>query len=156
MFSLIVAYDTNKGIGKDNSLPWHLKDDLKLFKEHTINKKIVMGRKTFESVGKPLPNRFTYIVSNKVKENDINYAYISDFKSFLETNKETEEEIVICGGANIYRQALPYCQKLYISKVNNVYDCDTFFPEFNENDYRQIQVLKYAEFTFYEYEKCYN
>lgn len=153
MFSLIVAHDANKGIGKGNKLPWHFKEDLKLFKEHTLNKKIVMGRKTFESIGKPLPKRFTYIVSNGTYENGENYAYINDFKSFLENNQNKQEEICICGGANIYKQALPYCKKLYISKINNVYDCDTFFPDFNENKFKIVFHKKYCDFTFYEYEK---
>ena len=115
MFSIIVAYDENRGIGKDNNLVWHIKDDLKLFKEHTINKRIVMGRKTFESIGNPLPNRHTLIVSNNKKENGENYSYIDDFSTFLKENMNTSEEIMICGGANIYRQALPYCKKLCIS-----------------------------------------
>lgn len=152
MFSIIVAYDENRGIGKDNDLVWHIKDDLKLFKEHTLNKRIVMGHKTFESIGKPLPKRHTLIVSNNKKEDGENYSYIDDFSTFLKKNMDTSEEIMICGGANIYRQALPYCKKLCISKVNGVHDCDTFFPEFNESDYKLINTIKYADFTYYEYE----
>ena len=105
MFSIIVAYDENRGIGKDNDLVWHIKDDLNLFKEHTLNKRIVMGRKTFESIGKPLPNRHTLIVSNNKKEDGENYSFIDDFSTFLKENMNTSEEIMICGGANIYRQA---------------------------------------------------
>ena len=156
MFSLIVAFDDHKGIGKDNKLPWYFKEDLKLFKENTINKKIVMGRNTFDSIGKPLPLRHTFIVSNQIKENKENITYINDFDHFLKTNKDSKEEIMICGGASIYALALPYCTKLYISKVEGNYNCDTFFPNFNENKFKIVFHKKYCGFTFYEYEKCYN
>ena len=89
---------------------------------------------------------------NNKKEDGENYSYIDDFSTFLKENMNTSEEIMICGGANIYRQALPYCKKLCISKVNSVHDCDTFFPDFNESDYKLINTIKYTDFTYYEYE----
>ncbi len=153
MFSLIVAHDIDLAIGYKGQIPWHLKEDLKQFKEHTINKRIVMGRVTFESIGKPLPNRHTIVVSSIYKENSENVSYISDLLSFLEENKDNEEEIMICGGANIYKEALPYCKKLYISLVDGKHLADTYFPKYNVDDYEILSKKVFEGFTLIEYLK---
>ena len=153
MFSLIVAHDIDLAIGYKGQIPWHLKEDLKQFKEHTINKRIVMGRVTFESIGKPLPNRHTIVVSSIYKENSENVSYISDLLSFLEENKDSEEEIMICGGANIYKEALPYCKKLYISLVDGKHLADTYFPKYNVDDYEILSKKVFDGFTLIEYLK---
>ncbi len=153
MFSLIVAYDENRTIGYKNTIPWHLPQDLKQFKEHTTNKRIVMGNNTFKSIGKPLPNRHTIIITKNIKENSDNVSYVSDLISFLKENENTDEEIMICGGASVYKAALPYCKKLYISLVEGKHMGDTFFPEFDLNDYKLINKTKFEGFTLLEYEK---
>lgn len=152
MLSLIVAYDQNKTIGYKGNIPWHLSEDLKQFKAHTINKRIVMGSNTFKSIGKPLPNRHTIVVTSNVKENSDNVSYISDFDSFLKENENTNEEIMVCGGASIYKQALPYCKKLYISLVDGTHTGDAYFPDFDLNNYELSNQTKYAGFTLLEYD----
>lgn len=154
MITLIVAMDPHNGIGLDGKLPWHIKDDLKLFKEKTLNHKVVMGRKTFESIGRPLPNRENYIVTRNnqmsIKEN---LMIINDFEDFLKNNEMTDEEIFVIGGAEIYQVALPYAKRLAISRVNKSYTCDTFFPLFNLNKYKEIECKEFDEFKFTLLEK---
>ncbi len=153
MFSLIVAYDEVRVIGYKNTIPWHLSEDLKQFRAHTINKRIVMGNNTFKSIGKPLPNRHTIIITKNKKEDTNDVSYVADFETFLKENENTNEEIMICGGASIYSKALPYCKKLYISLVEGKHTGDTYFPKFDLNNYKLINKTKFEGFTLLEYEK---
>ncbi len=155
MFSLIVAFDQNRAIGFEGNLPWHLKDDLKQFKEHTIGKRIVMGNTTFQGLKKPLKDRITIVVcSEKNKKTDSDeVVYCCDFAKFLEENKDTEEEIVICGGSSIYRQSLDYCQILYISHVIGEFEADAYFPEIDYRQFKINTVKDYEGFRFVEYER---
>lgn len=154
MITLIVAMDPHNGIGIDGKLPWHIKEDLKLFKERTLNHKIVMGRKTYESIGKPLPNRENIVVTrNQSWSNLDHFRIIHNFEEFLKENSETDEEIFIIGGAEIYQIALPFANRLAISHINKSYDCDTFFPMFNTNKYKEIESIKYDDFRFSLLEK---
>ena len=141
MITLIVAMDPHNGIGIDGKLPWHIKEDLKLFKDRTINHKVVMGRKTYESIGKALPKRYNFVVThnNNFKAID-QIEIIHDFESFLIENERSDEEIYIIGGAEIYRLALPYAKRLAISCIKKNYSCDTFFPMFNSNKYNQLLI----------------
>ncbi len=153
MFSLIVAYDEDRVIGYKGSIPWHLPEDLKHFKAHTINKRIVMGNNTFKSIGKPLPNRHTIIITKNKKEDTSDVSYVSNLEPFLKENENTDEEIMICGGASIYKETLPYCKKLYISLVDGKHTGDTYFPEFDLNSYELVNQTKYDGFTLLEYKK---
>jgi len=154
MITLIVAMDPHNGIGIDGKLPWQIKEDLKLFKERTLNHKVVMGRKTFESIGKPLPNRENIVVTRNQFLSNIEYVrIIHDLESFLSENEKTNEEIFIIGGAEIYQIALPYAKRLAISHINKSYNCDTFFPMFNSNKYKEIESIKFDEFRFSLLEK---
>lgn len=154
MIILIAALDPKNGIGIDGKLPWHIKDDLKLFKERTLNHTIVMGRKTFESIGKPLPKRNNCVVSrNKSYQAVDGVEFISDFKDFLVKNELTEESIYVIGGAEIYKQALPFAKQLALSMVKQEYSCDTFFPEFDIEQYNEIEKLEFDEFRFLLLEK---
>lgn len=154
MITLIVAMDPHNGIGIDGKLPWHIKEDLKLFKERTLNHKVVMGRKTFESIGKPLPNRENIVVTrNQFFSNVEHISVIHNLESFLSENEKTNEEIFIIGGAEIYQIALPYAKRLAISHINKSYNCDTFFPMFNSKKYKEIESIKFDEFRFSLLEK---
>lgn len=154
MIILIAALDPKNGIGIDGKLPWHIKDDLKLFKVRTLNHTIVMGRKTFESIGKPLPKRNNCVVSrNKSYQAVDGVEFISDFKDFLVKNELTEESIYVIGGAEIYKQALPFAKQLALSMVKQEYSCDTFFPEFDIEQYNEIEKLEFDEFRFLLLEK---
>ena len=130
MISIIVAFDKNFCIGKDGKLPWHIKEDLKWFKERTLNHTIVMGKNTFLSIGKILPNRKTILVSNSLKIEEENCHTIQNLQEFLEENKNSKEEIFVCGGESIYRQALPYAKKFYLTLIDTeIENGDTFFPK---------------------------
>ncbi len=137
MLSLIVAIAADNVIGKNNKLIWHISDDLKRFKQITSGKKMIMGRKTFESLPGVLPNREHIILTRDknytVDSNQVTIEY--DFDSILKKYLNSEDEVFIIGGAEIYKQFLPYCNKLYLTKINHSFDGDTYFPEINYADF---------------------
>lgn len=154
MIVLIAALDPKNGIGKDGKLPWHIKEDLNLFKEKTLNHKIVMGRKTYESIGKALPRRINLVVSRSNKyKNEKDLIMINDFEKFLKENENTEELIYIIGGEEIYKQALPYAKRLSLSFVKDTYDCDTYFPNFDYEAYKEIESVEFEQFKYSLLEK---
>jgi dihydrofolate reductase len=126
MITLISAYSKNKVIGVDNKLPWHLPEDLKRFKSLTLGKNIVMGRKTFESIGRPLPGRTNIVLSKSGFKADGVFVYdsipniLNDFK-----------DIVVIGGEQIYKTFLYYADTLEITEIDKEFEGDAFFPEFN-------------------------
>ena len=130
MLSIIVAKAKNNVIGKDNALIWHLPEDLKRFKNLTIGHTIIMGRKTFESLGKVLPNRHHVVLTNNSDfyvENE-NVEVINDINQLEKYINDKEENFVI-GGASIYKLLLPYCKKMYITEINEDFDGDAMFPD---------------------------
>lgn len=154
MIILIAALDPKNGIGRNGSLPWHIKEDLALFKEKTLNHKIVMGRKTFESIGKPLPKRINYVVTrNKDYANQQDIEIISNLDDFLKHYENTEEVIYIIGGSDIYAKAIPYAKRLALSFIKEVYNCDTFFPDYNLNNYKEIESIEFEHFKYSLLEK---
>lgn len=152
--SLIVAIGQNNEIGKDNKLLWHLPNDLKFFKEVTSNKTIIMGKNTFESLPKMLPNRKHIIISNteyKV-ENAIVFYNIEDTLDYV---NNTNEDCFIIGGMSIYEQLLPYAKYLYITKIEATSAADTFFPKIKESEYEitylgenQDNNIKYKHYKY--------
>ena len=161
MISVVVATDEKGGIGKDNKLMWNIPSDLKRFKEITTKNQIkinnnirnivIMGSKTYESIGKELPNRANIVLSLK------NKCSIT-FEDILDYNERfPEEEMFVIGGEQIYKQFLPYADKIYLTKVNGDFGADRFFY-FNEDMYELtyrsgIQKDNGYEFEFLEYEK---
>ena len=148
--SHVVALSNNNVIGVDNNLPWNLKTDLAHFKDYTTNKIIVMGRKTFESIGRPLPNRKNLIVSNTL--NEINGAYI--YKSTEEAIKNAKEmcinneiynEIVIIGGGYLFRDTLKITNKLVLSEVDCEIDGDVFYPKINLEKWNDVSSKKFTK-----------
>ncbi len=143
--SMIAAMAENRVIGNKNTLPWHLPADFKYFKERTLNKVIILGLNTFKSIGeKPLPNR-KHVILNK----DANYKVPEN--CFLATSidqaleiakklaQETgQEEIMVCGGASVYTQFLPMAQRLYLTYIHQDFEGDTFFPEFNMAEWKEV------------------
>lgn len=140
MLSLIVAVAQNNVIGKDNKLIWHISEDLKRFKEITSGKTIIMGRKTFESLPGVLPNRQHIIVTRdkNYKVNSDKVTIVHDLNTLIDQYKNCNDEVFIIGGAEIYKQSLPHADKLYLTKINNFFDGDTFFPEINY-DYFKVE-----------------
>ena len=140
MLSIIVAIARNNAIGKDNKLLWHLPDDLKRFKKLTIGHSIIMGRKTFESLGRVLPNRHHIILSKNAQMNidDENVEIINDI-SKLEKYINSEEENFVIGGAAIYKLLMPYCKKMYVTEIDKEFDGDVYFPEISLEEWKATE-----------------
>ena len=143
MLSIIVAIADKNVIGKDNKLIWHLPEDLKRFKEITTGHRIIMGRKTFESLGRVLPNRKHIILCNDM-EMDINDENVEVLDDISKLNKyiESEEECFVIGGATIYKLLMPYANKMYITKINKEFEGDVYFPEIKDNEWKEVSKEK--------------
>ncbi|MFH0820077.1 MAG: dihydrofolate reductase [bacterium] len=133
IISIIVSIAKNRAIGKDNQLLWQIPEDLKHFKKITSGHVVLMGQKTYESIGKPLPNRTNVVISDDYSFNPRGVVVTRSFEEGLNKAREIEkEEIFIIGGGSIYRQFLPMTDKLYLTVVEGDYDADTFFPDYSE------------------------
>lgn len=143
MLSIIVAIANENVIGKDNKLIWHLPEDLKRFKEITSGHTIIMGRKTFESLGRVLPNRKHIILCNDMQMNiDNENVEIVDDISKLDKYICADEECFVIGGATIYKLLMPYANKMYITKINQNFEGDVYFPEIKETEWGEISREK--------------
>lgn len=148
MIKIVVATDDNLLIGKEgtvNGMPWHFPEDLKFFKETTINQTIVMGRTTYEAIGRPLPNRKTIVVS-RGNFSDDRIEVENDLVDLIKKYKNSNEDLFICGGASIYKQALPYVDELIISRIPGSYTGETYFPSFNEYDFNLVETTELETF----------
>lgn len=133
MVSLIVAYDRNRLIGKEGKMPWFIDGELRRFRELTTGNVVIMGRKTIEAIGKPLPDRVNIVISR-----DKNYDGCIMARSFdeaMEKARETGLEIYITGGSTVYAPAIDIVDKMYITEIDAEYEGDTYFPDFDENDF---------------------
>jgi len=143
MLSTIVAVAKNNVIGKDNKLIWHLPEDLKRFKNITTGKVIIMGRKTFESLGRVLPNRKHVILCNDMEMNIENEnVEILDSIEKLDKYINSDEECFVIGGATIYKILMPYVEKLYITEIKQEIEGDVYFPEIDKNIWKEISREK--------------
>ena len=131
--SLIVAMDRNRLIGCDNQLPWRLPADLQHFKATTMGKPIVMGRKTWESLGRPLPGRTNIVITRN--ENYLAEGAVVVHSLQVALEKADAEEIMLIGGANLYAQALPQVDRLYLTRVDGSFEGDAWFPEISESEW---------------------
>jgi len=134
MITIIAALTKNNVIGKDNKLLWNLPDDLKNFKRLTTGNIIIMGRKTFESIGRPLPNRHNIVISRSMQKRDGIETHAT-IESAINSAKKLNKEIFIIGGAEIYRQTLKYADRMILSHVDIEVDGDVFFPTFNKEEW---------------------
>jgi dihydrofolate reductase len=135
MISFVVAMDENRAIGKDNTLPWHLPADLQYFKKVTMGKPIVMGRKTYESIGKPLPGRENIVVTRHLEYKAEGTTIVHSIDEVL---KKEAEEICVIGGTEIFKMFLPVADRLYITEIHDTFDADTFFPKLNEEVWTEV------------------
>jgi dihydrofolate reductase len=127
--NIIVATDLNGAIGKDNQLPWHMPADLKHFKETTLGKPVIMGRKTYESIGRPLPGRINVVVSQTLSKDEYGITVVKSLTEAFEALEGHTEAFVI-GGGQLYREALPLATTLYLTKIHTlVGNADTWFPK---------------------------
>tara|TARA_Y100000768_G_scaffold381176_1_gene359419 strand:+ start:298 stop:801 length:504 start_codon:yes stop_codon:yes gene_type:complete len=156
VISHVVALSNNNVIGVNNDLPWNLKKDLAHFKNYTTNKIILMGRKTYESIGRPLPNRINFVVSNTLK--NIKGAHV--FKSTEEALSKAKnlcdeadyKEIVIIGGGYLFRETLEITNKLVLTRVNCDIDGDVYYPEIDLENWKEISSEVYKKDSDNEYD----
>ncbi len=138
----IVACDSLYGIGKNGGLPWpHNEEDMKWFRKNTEGSIVVMGRKTWESIGcRPLKHRINIVVSNSILTGDFDSQYYGNMEKVLQVIQSDypDLDVWIIGGGEIYRQALPYCDNLYLTKFKDSYDCDTFLDPQQINQFSQL------------------
>jgi dihydrofolate reductase len=132
VITLIVAAGTNNEIGKNNKLIWHLSNDLKRFKKITSGHSIIMGRKTFESFPKALPNRTNIVITRDKEYKAENAVVVNSLEQAIEYTKEDQQPFII-GGGEIYKQALGIAHKLELTRVHESFEADTFFPELNNS-----------------------
>lgn len=151
--SIIAALSENRVIGKDNKLPWHIPEDLRWFKKVTAGHPLIMGRKTFDSIGRPLPGRKNVIIS---RQRDYKVPEALVFHSLEDTidklKADREEEIFIIGGANIFKEALTYTDRIYLTLIHKEFQGDVFFPEIPAGIFKKTfeeRHLKPLPFTFF-------
>lgn len=143
MLSIVVAKAKNNIIGKDNKMIWHLPADLKHFKELTTGHTIIMGRKTFESLGRPLPNR-KHIIFSQNPDFKLNYENVEVVHSLLQIQEliEGKEEAFVIGGAMIYNFLMPYVRKMYVTEIEKEFEGDAFFPRIDEKIWKETSREK--------------
>ena len=139
MFSIIAAIGKNRELGKNGKLVFHLKEDMAFFRETTTGHKVIMGRKTWESLPGKLPGRVNIVVTGQ--EFDGPDEIIHNLDEFIAKNKNTDEEIFIIGGGAIYEKFLPLAKKMYLTEVNASVEADIYFPEFDQNEFKK-QLIK--------------
>ena len=158
--SLIAAMDRNRLIGNNNALPWHLPADFAWFKARTMNKPVIMGRKTWESIGKPLPGRTNIVISRQPGQVPEGVVWVSSLEQALAVDAEAEE-VMIIGGSTIYELAMPRVSRMYLTYVDAEFEGDAWFPQTGD-DWQQVSVEHreadeknaYAcEFVVYERER---
>lgn len=145
LISAILAMGENRVIGKDNQLPWHLPADLKHFKALTMGHPVLMGRKTYESIGRPLPNRTNIIMTRDATLQIPHCIVVTSFEDALQNAAViAAKEIFIIGGAEIYQQLLPLTTCIYLTIVHQTFSGDTFFPKLNQNEWEEIERIDHS------------
>jgi dihydrofolate reductase len=137
--SLIVAMASNRVIGNNNVMPWHLSADLKKFKQITMGSPILMGRKTFESIGRPLPGRTNIILSRNSEYRQDECLVFNDIEKAIKKACESSGEIFVIGGADLYEAMLPIADALYITIINREFQGDAFFPDIDMNEWSEVE-----------------
>ncbi|HAQ06424.1 MAG TPA: dihydrofolate reductase [Bacillus bacterium] len=154
MISLIWAMDENRVIGLHNQLPWRLPEDLKFFKRMTMGHPIAMGRKTYESIGRPLPGRENIVITRDQRFSPEGCTILNSIQGFIDYADQCNGEVFVIGGAEIFKEILPEADKLYITMIHDQFEGDTFFPVFDIDNW-QLETReqgKKDEKNPYEYE----
>lgn len=159
MITMIAAVAENNALGKNNELLWHLPDDFKRFKQVTSGHYIIMGRKTFESFPKPLPNRTHIVITRQKDYHPEGCIVVNTIEKALEISQK-EAEVFIIGGGEIYNLALPFADKLDLTRVHDTFEADAFFPEFDaaqwqliSEEYHPKDERHQTDFTFQTFVK---
>lgn len=135
--TLIAAIGKNNELGKDNKLLWHLKEDLNFFKEQTIGKEVILGRKTLESLPKLLPKRKHLVLTHQNLEENEQLQVFHSIEELQKYLQDKDEEVVVIGGAKIYQEFLPKANKLILTEIDDSKDADAFFPTFNKEEWQK-------------------
>lgn len=152
MINIIAAMTRSGVIGKDNSLPWNIPDEMKHFRSTTTGCTVIMGLRTFESIGRPLPNRNNIVLGPP----DLvipGVTVCSSVENALMVAKTFDKENFVIGGAYTYAQFLPYADRLFMSYIKQDYDGNVFFPEWDQSEWEVIERIEYSEFEFVLYER---
>jgi dihydrofolate reductase len=156
--ALIVAAARNNTIGRANKLPWHIPQDLKYFKAVTMGKPIIMGRKTYESIGKPLPGRTNIVITRQPQWSADGVLVVPNLQAAFALAEEVgataatqADETVVIGGAEVYRESLPYAERIYLTKISDDVEGDAFFPELS-SAWKVLEVTKGAADSALAYE----
>ncbi len=152
MITIITAMTKDRVIGKDGRLPWNIPEDLAHFKRVTDGNTVVMGRKTFESIGGPLPNRNNIIVSTTM-ENSLDYEVCADVRHALLLGKTYGKEVFVIGGRGIFRDALPDADRMIISYIKKNYEGNTRFPEWDKEEWEETHREDHEEFVLVLYKR---
>ncbi|MDR0384884.1 MAG: dihydrofolate reductase [Prevotellaceae bacterium] len=139
MLAVIAAVDENNAIGKENRLLWHITEDLQHFKSITGGHPVIMGRKTFESIGKALPGRINIIISRNPQFSATGCHVSSSLKEAIAIASEADENIFVIGGVSVYREAIDIADTIYLTVVHSRYEADTFFPEIPANEWVEVE-----------------
>lgn len=156
MISLIVAHDQNRVIGYENDMPWHLPGDLAYFKKMTIGKPIIMGRKTFESIGRALPGRTNIVITRNKQYKADNILTVDSLEAALKMAAPLHDEVMIIGGGHIFEQSLAFADRLYITEIDHAFNGDTYFPAyeaFHEVSASEPQQADGYTFTYKIFER---
>ena len=155
--TIIVAIDAQRGIGIDNRLPWHLKEDLAHFKRTTTGHPIVMGRKTFDSIGKPLPNRRNIVITRNPDWRHEGVEAATSVDAALTLLGGTPGYVI--GGAQIFQDVLPRADRMIVTEISRTFDCDTFFPPIDTQQWKEVRREQYHsaehgfDYAFVTYER---
>jgi dihydrofolate reductase len=158
ILSIIVAMADDRVIGLNNQMPWHMPADLAWFKKNTLNKPVIMGRKTFESIGRPLPNRHNIVITRQIDNKTSINPNVSWVQSVDEAislvSKQQVEEAFIIGGGNIYNQVLPLVNRLYLTHIDAQLQGDTYFPDYSLTPWKQVYLEEHKadEKNHYDYQ----
>lgn len=143
MIALVVAHGTNRVIGNQGQIPWDLPEDLHHFRDLTTGHAIVMGRKTYESIGRPLPGRLNIVVSRTVNFEGENLMTVTSIEEAIKA--AGDKDVYFSGGAKIYEESLPLVERMYITEVDGAFDGDAFFPEYDTSQFERIVEKEFHE-----------
>ncbi len=155
MVTIVVAMGKNREIGKDNQLLWHLPKDLKHFKDITSGHPIIMGRKTYESIGKPLPNRTNIVISRKKDWFEEGILIVGSIKEALKFAQKIDENVFIIGGGNIYEQTMDLTDRIEVTLVDAALDADTYFPEMSEKIWQKTDEVCHEKDEKNQFDFCF-
>jgi dihydrofolate reductase len=151
MLSIIAAVGENNAIGKDNKLLWHITEDLKHFKTITLGHPVIMGRKTFESMGKPLSGRTNIIISRNPQLAVEGVITVSSLEKAISVASAIDERLFVIGGASVYEEAIRIADTIYLTVVYKRYEADAFFPEISEVEWSEVERIDFKKGKDFNY-----